>query len=270
MDINYSLIREKINDADAVIIGASNGLSITEGFQIFADNDDFRALFGDLRDKYGICSPLQGFFFNWPTDEERWVFLSRLINHYSGSYTGSPVMDALKTLVAGKPYFILTSNGENHFELAGFDPACILEIEGSWKEMRCASGCHDTLYPTWDAVRKMAAAEKDAHIPAELIPRCPHCGGSMVINMQPKQELIDAFNDFAAHYHNKKLLVLELGIGARNQLIKAPLMRLVNSAPNAFYITFNKGEIFIPPQIAHKSIGVDGLLGDILPKLANN
>jgi hypothetical protein len=43
----------------------------------------------------------------------------------------------------------------------------------------------------------------------------------------------------------QRLVVLELGIGPRNQLIKAPLMRLVDREPYGTYITVNLGEVFI-------------------------
>ncbi|MCD8018189.1 MAG: hypothetical protein LUF92_00995 [Clostridiales bacterium] len=58
------------------------------------------------------------------------------------------------------------------------------------------------------------------------------------------------------------------GIGARNQLIKAPLMRLTASEPNATYITINLGEIYITGDIQDKSYGLDGNLSDILGKLS--
>ena len=267
--IDYQRIADKIRAADAILVGASNGFSITEGLNLFACDDHFCRLFGDYRKKYGIQNILQGFFFQWPTEEERWAFTSRLISHYSGSYKGSPLMDALKIILGQKPYFIVTSNGENHFELAGLDPSRILEIEGSWKEMRCARGCHQTLYPTWEAAARIAKQEKDGPIPRELIPRCPKCSGPMVINLNPKESQLQAYRQFVEEYHNKNLLILELGIGARNQLIKAPLMELVRREPKAFYITFNKGEIYIPEYIRQRSAGVDGSLGDTLLKTAS-
>ena len=42
-------IAEKIKGADAILIGASNGLSITEGLHLFADDQAFEDLFGDLK-----------------------------------------------------------------------------------------------------------------------------------------------------------------------------------------------------------------------------
>ena len=62
-------------------------------------------------------------------------------------------------------------------------------------------------------------------------------------------------------------MVLELGIGWRNQLIKAPLMRLVAQEPNAAYITINLGEVYIADCIKNKSFGLDGSLGEILSAL---
>lgn len=62
-------------------------------------------------------------------------------------------------------------------------------------------------------------------------------------------------------------MVLELGIGWRNQLIKGPFMRLVEQEPYAVYITVNKGEIYIPERIAEKSYGLDGDMTEILGKL---
>ena len=43
---------KKIKEADAILIGASNGLSITEGLHLFADNEAFEKLFGDFKRKY--------------------------------------------------------------------------------------------------------------------------------------------------------------------------------------------------------------------------
>lgn len=59
-------------------------------------------------------------------------------------------------------------------------------------------------------------------------------------------------------------MILELGIGWRNQLIKAPLMQLTANEPQATYITINLGEVYIPDTIQDKSYGLDGFLSDHL------
>ena len=70
----YREIAEKIRQADAVLIGVSNGLSITEGLHLFADNQAFDEVFGDLKRKYGLRCILQGMGAKWPSEEEKWGF----------------------------------------------------------------------------------------------------------------------------------------------------------------------------------------------------
>ena len=209
----------------------------------------------------------------WPNEEEKWAFWARLIHHYCGQYRPTPVMNDLKAIVGEKDYFVVTSNGEGHFERCGFDPTKIYEIEGNWFTMQCARPCHNTLYSSLEVAEKLSAAEQGGHVPTELVPRCPKCGGPMDIHMGAGQRMIPdtaaqaRFQNFLKTYHGKKLVVLELGIGWRNQLIKAPMMRLVAGEPNATYVTINLGEIYIADNIKEKSFGLDGRLDELLPAL---
>ena len=54
MERNLTHTIAALGDADAILIGASNGLLISEGYNIFADNEMFRRQFGDFRSRYGI------------------------------------------------------------------------------------------------------------------------------------------------------------------------------------------------------------------------
>lgn len=265
----YNEIAKAIKNADAILIGASNGLSISEGLNLFANDDAFECLFGDYKEKYGFRKILDGFFFKWKTLEEKWGFLSRLICHYSANYTISPVMKDLKEIVGNKPYFILTSNGEGHFEQAGFDAQRVYELEGNWIEMRCGQLCHDKTYELLPGIRKLAEVEKKGMIPSEAVPRCPFCGAAMTLyNAQPpKREVQMGWEKFRKDFHNKKIVILELGIGWRNQMIKAPLMRLTANEPQAVYITINLGEVYIWESIRDKSYGLDGTLSEHLEKI---
>ncbi len=266
-------IAEKIKDADAVLIGASNGLSITEGIHLFANNQAFQNLFGDYQRKYGLQNLLSGMLGRWPSEEEMWGFWSRMVDHYSNRYEPSDAMKDLRAIVGEKDYFVVTSNGEQHFEKAGFDDDKVLEVEGDWLHMQCANGCHQERYGWSELAHEMAAKQVDGKAPAELIPHCPKCGGPMIPNMAAGRSFIskpgveENFQKFLEKYHGKNLVILELGIGWRNQLIKAPLMRLTAEEPNAIYVTINLGEIYITDNIREKSFGLDGYLEPILHEL---
>ena len=53
-------------------------------------------------------------------------------------------------------------------------------------------------------------------------------------------------------------------------MIKVPLMRLATNEPHAFYAAFNRGEMYIPQEIADKSVGIDGDIAVALAQLAGS
>lgn len=256
-----------LRDADAVVIGASNGLSIAEGYHIFANNEWFRQNFGDFQQRYGIHSPLEGITFPYPTPEEKWAFLSRLATLVSYTNPPSATMENLRSMTAGKDTFVLTTNGEDHFVPAGFAPAAVFETEGTLTKNRCARHCTDELFDNRESMLTMAAAQSDCRVPSELLPRCPRCGGPMEVNMgkgpqffqMPSwQEKAHAFREFCARNHNKRIVILELGVGWRNQLVKGPLYQLSAAEPNLTYTVFNMSELLLPPRLQGRGILLEG------------
>ena len=124
-----------IQSASALLIGASNGLSIAEGYNIFADNALFQEQFGEFRTQYGFRSVLQGCFFEYPDPQERRRFFERLVQLWITDYTPGPVMRALRSLVGNRDYFIETSNADRHLQKAGFAEDKVFEIEGNFATM---------------------------------------------------------------------------------------------------------------------------------------
>ena len=58
--------------------------------------------------------------------------------------------------------------------------------------LRCSVPAPATtpLYPSLEVAEKLSAAEQGGHVPAELVPRCPKCGGPMDIHMGAGQRMI--------------------------------------------------------------------------------
>ena len=127
-----------LKDADAILIGASNGLSISEGYNIFADNEMFRNQFGDFQYKYDIHCLLEGLFSQYPKIKDRHEFLDRVVKYWVTEYIPSKVMKDLYSIVCQKDYFIVTTNADTHLELSGFDPKKVFEIENNF--VRIAKG----------------------------------------------------------------------------------------------------------------------------------
>ena len=102
------LIRHKIEDADAIVIGAGAGLSTSAGFTYAGER--FRAHFSDFAAKYDFSDMYSGGFYPFESLEEHWAYWSRYIyiNRYMDIDNG--VYKELFELVKEKDYFVLTTN----------------------------------------------------------------------------------------------------------------------------------------------------------------
>ena len=59
------------------------------------------------------------------------------------------------------------------------------------KDMQCARGCHAQVYSNREVVFTMREHEQGMEIPAEYLPRCPICGGTM--QDVYKRQILDIF-----------------------------------------------------------------------------
>lgn len=272
----FSAAAEIVRDSDAVVIVASNGLSISEGLRLFARDGTFADMFPELAERHGVHSIIEALFCPTLSAGEEWGFWTWLIGRYSLDYRTSETMRMLRDLVEGRDVFIVTTNGEGHFTSAGFGEGQVFEVEGNWRTMQCSERCHDGIYPSLDTVRHLRWTESNCRIPEEEIPRCPRCGAAMRIRMQrdqafvPDREASARFEAFLERNQGRRLTVLELGVGSRNTIIKRPMMELVASTPRSRYVTINKGDLFIPQGIDDRSVGIDDLIDSALERILHN
>lgn len=177
---NYSeqieKLKQEIQTADAIVIGAGAGMSTSAG--MFYDGERFEKNFADFHKKYGIRDMYSGGFYPYDTLEEYWAWWSRqiMVNRYEAG-VGKPYSDLLE-LVKDKDYFVLTTNVDHQFQLAGFDKKHLFYTQGDYGLWQCSKPCHQKTYDNEEIVRQMAAEQEDMKIPSELIPKCPVCGAA--------------------------------------------------------------------------------------------
>lgn len=101
-------LKEIVENADAILIGAGAGLSTSAGFTYSGSR--FQKYFGDFIEKYHFRNMYEGGFYPFDTLEEYWAYWSRYI--YINRYTNAPkpVYDRLFELVKDRDYFVLTTN----------------------------------------------------------------------------------------------------------------------------------------------------------------
>lgn len=268
-------LREALDRADAVQIGAGAGLSTSAGFTYTGKR--FTETFADFISKYGFRDMYSGGFYPFETLEEHWAYWSRYI--YINRYQDAPkdTYADLLALVQGKDYFVLTTNVDHCFQKAGFDKHRLFYTQGDYGLWQCSGPCHDKTYDNEAVIRKMVAEQKDMRVPSELVPRCPVCGAPMSMNLRADATFVEdegwhraaeRYQDFIRRHDRLHVLFMELGVGANTPgIIKYPFWKMVYQNPKATYACVNLSEAYCPAEIRKRSICIDEDIDKVLKKL---
>ena len=268
-------LKAELQGADAILIGAGSGLSTSAGLTYGGER--FLKHFSDFHEKYGITDMFSGGFYPFPSLEEYWAWWSRHIyyNRYDVTH-GKPYADLLE-LVRSRNYFVLTTNVDHQFQLAGFDKTRLFYTQGDYGLWQCSEPCHQATYDNEAVVRRMIAEQADMRVPSELIPHCPKCGKPMTMNLRCDDTFAqDAgwyaaahqYEDFLHRYGTDRILFLELGVGGNTPgIIKVPFLRMTAQNPRATYACINLGEAITMKVLKAQSILLDADIGKVLSNL---
>ena len=264
MDKNkINLLKQKIDTADAIVVGGASGMSAASGFKFYYQDDEiFRKLAGGLADKYGFTNLFDGFY------------NPNLTKYVYECETGETYKDLAEAL-SGKNYYIVTTNQDAQFYRV-FPADRITRLQGDWRYWQCKNRCHDAIY--YNEKEVMALSEKIVNdaLPDELIPRCSKCGGYMepwvrgrdFLQGKDYEKELERYMNFLRTNMNKKVLFLELGVGMMTPMfIKEPFMNMVYQWPDAFYATINPRHAIIPKEIASKSLAINDDIAFTLKEL---
>ncbi len=262
-------LKKDIDSTDAILIGAGAGMSTSAGLTYSGER--FYRYFSDFHEKYGINDIYSGGFYPYDTPQEYWAWWSRHI--YYNRYdipAGKPYTDLLE-LVKDKDYFVLTTNVDHQFQIAGFDKHRLFYTQGDYGLFQCSKPCCQKTYDNEDAVRKMVAAQHDMRIPTELIPKCPVCGAPMTVNLRSDMTFVQdegwyaaagRYEDYLRRHENSHILLIELGVGMNTPvIIKYPFWQMTANNKDATYVCINRSEAYCPEDIADRSICIDADIG---------
>lgn len=199
-------IGRALAEADLIVIGASNGLDMAEGLNLFCADAHFRETYGDLAQTDGIVCILQGLTSPDANVRRRWA--ERFHQKEYLEYEPSPLMNGLRHLTEHADTFVITCNVDGHFARAGFNEKRVLETEGSIRT----------------SVDERRLAHPDAIAMAQL---------------EELARLVRA-------HRNGRVAILELGVGLHNGVIKRMLAQVANACEHATYIVFNYNQAMVP------------------------
>lgn len=268
-------LKQEIEKADAVLIGAGAGLSTSAGYTY--DGERFQKHFADFRRKYGIADMYSGGFYPYETLEEYWAWWSRHIYYNRYDQPKNEVYQTLRKLVQDKDYFVLTTNVDHLFQTNDFDKKRLFYTQGDYGLWQCSKACHRKTYDDEETVRKMIAEQQDMRVPSELVPYCPVCGAPMTMNLRCDNSFVQdegwyaansRYEDFVRRHQGMHILYLELGVGNNTPvIIKYPFWRLTAQNKTAVYACINLGEAVCPKKLEKQSICIDGDIGEILKQV---
>ena len=258
-----ALASKRLEEADAVVIGAGAGLSAAAGLDY--SGPEFKKEFADYIEKYGFPDLYSSSFHDFPTEEERWARWARHIDFIRFRPGAMPLYSELYDLVKDKNYFVITTNVDAQFRKAGFNPQKIFEVQGDYGMMQCAVGCHPKLYSDKETVEEILKHSHDMTVDSKYIPVCPVCGGNMDVHVRKNRYFVQdkAWDESAERYEafmnryadNKRIVLLELGIGYNTpQIIRYPFERIAFQNREATIIRLNAEYPHGPAETASRTI----------------
>lgn len=282
-------LKDEIEKASAIVIGAGAGLSTSAGFTYSGER--FEKYFSDFAEKYGFQDMYAGGFYPFPRREEFWAYWARYI--YINRYMDAPkpVYRTLFEMVKDRDYFVITTNVDHCFQKAGFDKSRLFYTQGDYGLFQSVNPSIRKTFDNEDWVMEAMQAQgyvrnaegffeapQDGQlameIPTELIPKCPEDGSDMTMNLRSDDTFVEdegwhrasaAYADFLREHAEQHVLYLELGVGGNTPvIIKYPFWQMTMANEKAVYACLNFGQAFCPEEIEDRSICIDGDIGEIL------
>ena len=285
-------LKEELSSADAILIGAGLGLSMSAGFTYSGER--FTKYFFDFAQKYGIKDIFSGSHYNFKDKETFWAWWARQIYYNRYVNPPKPVYNNLFELIKDKNYFVVTTNADHLFQKSGFDKTKLFYTHGDYGLFQSVNPENKKTYDNEKVVMDMMAEQgfikdeneiyqvpKDKNIsmriPTELIPKCPDDNSDAVMNLRFDNSFVEDegwrkastnYYNFLMKNQNSHILYLEFGVEIFNPVvIKMPFWQMTYENKNAKYIYLNIEEAFCPEAIKERSIYINGDIGEVLKEL---
>ena len=292
-DEQIARLKNELETADAIVVGAGAGLSTAAGLTYSGER--FERYFSDFAKKYQIKDIYSGGFYPFPDEETLWAWWARHIYYNRYIDAPKPVYPQLLKLLEGKDYFVITTNVDHQFQRAGFDKKRLFYTQGDYGLFQSIDPKVQETFDNEEWTVKAMEAQgfiRDANgifqvpesgtismqLPTELIPTAPN-GDPVTMNLRSDDTFIEdagwhkasaAYSDFLRRHKNQHVLYLEIGVGANTPvIIKYPFWQMTKDNDRAKYACLNYGEAHCPREIEKQAICIDGDTAEVLTLIQN-
>jgi len=259
-------IAQWLTESDRVLIGAGAGLSAAAGID-YTDQVGFAERYPSLV-KRGLRAAYQMIGYSELPEAAFWGYWADHVNEVRFSDRRSTVNEELFELVRAKNWFVLTSNVDALFARNGFDPHNVCAIQGDFAFLQCLVPCTTTVWDSAPSVRALVGAIDPATQEVRdsaLIPRCPHCGGTVFFNVRGGGWFVedhlradfDRLRTWVKEGSAERLLVLDIGSGFNTpSVVRWPMERVADAFPTSRFVRINLHDAEIPDGLANRGMSV--------------
>lgn len=269
--------RDLLQRADRVLIGAGAGLSTAAGLdyggQRFEDN------FRPFIKRYGMTDMYTAGFYPFSTEEDRWAYWAHHATVNDLGMEALPLYRELYDWASTRDYFVITTNADQQFEKAGFDPKRIFATQGDYAHIQCSTGHHGIR----SDAEAFAAIEEDTGsgertriTDASLVPRCDVCGAPMSMHLRVDGSFVqdddwhaaeDRYYRFVEGIRDKPTLLLELGVGWNTPVwIRMPFERIAKATGSPLVrMNFDDAAVDDSMPVA---VGLQGDIAELFPRIS--
>lgn len=264
--MNDNFIKQALNwvtEADAFVIFAGAGIGVDSGLVQFRGKDgNWVRDLSIFNHKVNYQELMTHYAFD-KHPHKAWAFSQYLINQFTKTRPHDGYR-MLFELIKKKPYFIITSNIDGHFQKAGFDIDKIYECHGSLRYMQCMDILEREIFPIQPVTIDYMNFEA-----LSPLPTCPNCGTVCrpniyllddwfwVSNKYIEQQI--RYNNWLKEHSNKRILAIEIGAGTTVNTIRKMTANLNDQKHRLIRINPNDNYFQSPYQLIIKKYALDAL-----------
>ena len=112
-----------------------------------------------------------------------------------------------------------------------------------------------------------------------MVPKCPVCGGPMDMNLRKDNFFVQdedwyaaegRFSDFLSEAIDKKLVLLELGVGFNTPtIIRFPFEKLVREHDHISLIRLNLDQAVVPKSFGRRAVGINADMAESIKDMVD-
>lgn len=259
----FKQVRQRIDQADAVLVGAGSGLSADAGLD-YTNTRSFAEKHPAML-QYGFTNNLQ--LMGFDQSSAPGLFWGYYLEHGRNMRfcnSKQPVYQHLYDLVRQKNYFITTTNVDALFLRNGFDTDRIYTPQGDYGRIQCQTPCSDQTWPSEPVINGLLPLvdPETGKLPQKFVPTCPNCGGPVFYNVRGGSWFVDAayedqnvkFFEWVQDNQDRRIVLIEIGAGFNTPVwIRWPFEKITQANVNSHLVRINRDHPEVPDAIKNQA-----------------